>query len=152
MRPFSRSLYKYDLKKLTGHAYTLFKLTDHMCSIFPGDPVEIVDRDDLSVWIVGEILAVKRVRIRDITDNDIRSAFPCPEMRDSYNPGELSRQLVVKYIGDYYDVDVSEDNIVSVVYIRVSNVTYPEWRDNVSDELIGCPDLIDGEVDTATLA
>lgn len=134
--------FKYNLKSIVGLPYTIVRLlTEYFHVLNPGDVVEIVDQDDLFVWLRGEVVSVTKVTIKNISKRSLVNGMPCAHVRKYFNPGKRAMRFVVNTLRQTYDrQDIDCGTIVSVTELQVLEVNYPAWREGIVEDP-PCPPL-----------
>ena len=110
--PFNRLLVGENLEPFINKLVTVVLLVPEWANVIsPGDPIELVDRDDLTPWLFGTVIYTKKSFLRGITAQTLRHSLyqiAKPLRRVMFND-------LIELLSVYYDEPVSPDTVVGVI-------------------------------------
>ena len=127
LRPLTRGIRPCELERLRDHHTTLISIVDNWCQVMePGDRVEIGDSQDMSIWLYGELISCKKVRIKDISIWVLENAL----LRHSY-PVDFDVVPTVddisSLLSEFYQEPITVDTVVVVEDIYIDRVDPPNY-------------------------
>lgn len=120
-RPFTVSAtIEERLSYLAGKNANIFILNGLYSSYMnPGDIVEIVDNDDLLVWITGEIIFIKKIKFGNISEWDLKDSVVY-----KYFNGKIN---VKEYLSTIYGDLPDKNLIINIVRLHITHAESPTY-------------------------
>jgi len=116
-RYFKKGLDLFDWGSTVGSIVTTWRGITDWCNLLnPGDPIEAIDGSDFEVRHTGDIVFIKRVLIRDMSDGDYTNFFPT-QYRGRI--GGVSVDTVLSMCRYMYDLELSADRQINVIGYRL---------------------------------
>lgn len=127
LRPFSRFTDYQNLERIQGRAITIFLLLPEWVGVMnPGDPIELVDRDDLQRWVLGKVTFAKKVVMKSALPSDVHQSLVA-QLHPEKKPEEVTADDICAELSAYYDESVTLDSSIAIIGIQVEETSVPQY-------------------------
>lgn len=134
LRPFSRFVDSQNLEKIKNKPITVFLLLPEWFNMInPGDPIELVDREDLQRWVLGKVTFVKKVVMKSALPSDIQQSLVA-QHHPALAPDQVGIEEICSVMTAYYEEPITLDSMVAIIGIQVDDVSVPQYYLRFDDE------------------